>query len=277
MKYNTNDLSEILDVTTNTIRRFEEKGFLNPERNEQNGYRAFDGGDLEKAIYVGRYRKIGFDHSDIANLFQENLGMGLRRFQVKMKEIDEKISALMATRHMLNDDIVLMERVIANKGEIVEKTCRSFYYILYHQNGQINTEGRNGEAYRKFKEECPEIKYIYIFDKENVEKGNLVYSEGIASNEIFTGLYGVEIEPPIMHYEKRPSLMRFARLPIDMESEEQISREALKKLIYGDFLEYIKKNSLRITGDMIGIKVGFSSEEGKEWQYVFLNLPVETV
>ncbi len=77
MKYNTNDLSQILDVTTNTIRRFEEKGFLNPERNEQNGYRAFDGGDLEKAIYVGRYRKIGFDHGDIANLFQENLGMGV--------------------------------------------------------------------------------------------------------------------------------------------------------------------------------------------------------
>ena len=50
------------------------------------------------------------------------------------------------------------------KGEIFEKTCRSFYYILYHQNGQINTQGRNGEAYRKFKEECPEIKYIYIFE-----------------------------------------------------------------------------------------------------------------
>ncbi len=196
----------------------------------------------------------------------------MRRFQVKMKEIDKKISALMATRHMLNDDIVLMERGIANKGEIFEKICRSFYYILYHQNGQINTEGRNGEAYRKFKEECPEIKYIYIFDKENVENETLVYSEGIASNEIFTGLYGVGIEPPIKHYEKRPSLMRFARLPIDMENEEQISRE---ELIFGDFLEYIEKNSLQITGDMIGIKVGFSSEEDREWQYVFLNLPVE--
>lgn len=275
MKYNTNDLSEILDVTTNTIRRFEEKGFLNPERNEQNGYRAFDGGDLEKAIYVGRYRKIGFDHSDITNLFQENLGMGLRRFQVRMRELDEKISDLMATLHMLSDDIILMERGIANKGEIFEKTCRSFYYILYHQNGQINTHGRNGEAYRKFKEECPEIKYIYIFDKENVENENLVYSEGIASNEIFTGLYGVGIEPPIKHYEKRPSLMRFARLPIDMENEKQISRNALKKLIYGDFLEYVRQNSLRITGDMIGIKVGFSSEEDREWQYVLLSLPVE--
>lgn len=108
-----------------------------------------------------------------------------------------------------------------------------------------------------------------------MENENLVYSEGIASNEIFTGLYGVGIEPPIKYYEKRPSLMRFARLPIDMENEKQISRNALKKLIYGDFLDYVRQNSLRITGDMIGIKVGFSYEEDEEWQYVFLNLPVE--
>ena len=46
-------------------------------------------------------------------------------------------------------------------------------------------------------------------------------------------------------------------------------------LIYGDFLEYVRQNSLRITGDMIGIKVGFSSEEDREWQYVLLSLPVE--
>lgn len=275
MKYNTNDLSEILDVTANTIRRFEERGYLNPERDGANGYRVFDSGDLEKAIYIGRYRKIGFEHSDITNLFQENLAMGLRRFQMKMKGLDEKIAALMATRHMLNDDIILMERGIANNGEIIEKTCRSFYYVLYHKNGWINTEGKNGDAYRKFVEECPEIKYVYIFDKENIENESLVYSEGIASNEIFTGLYGVDVEPPIKYYEKRPSLMRFARLPIDMENEGQISREELKKLIYGDFLDYIKEKNLHITGDMMGVKIGFSREEDREWQYVLLNLPVE--
>ena len=275
MKYNTNDLSKILDVTTNTIRRYEDKGFLNPERNDQNGYRVFDSGELEKAIYIGRYRKMGFDHNDIANLFQENMGMGLRRFQVKMKELDEKISALMATRHMLNDDIILMERGTANKGEIFEKNCRAFYYILYHKNGRMNTEGKNGEAYRRFVEECPEIKYIYIFDKENVENENLVYSEGIASNEIFTGLYDVKVEPPIRYYESCPSLMRFARIPIDMENEGQMSRADIKKMLFGDFLAYIEQNNFKITGDMIGIKIGFSREEDKEWQYVFLNLPVE--
>ena len=275
MEYNTNDLSKILDVTTNSIRRFEEKGFLNPQRNDQNGYRIFDNGDLEKAIYIGRYRKIGFDHNEIETLFHENMGMGLRRFQMRMKEIDEKIAVLMATRQMLSDDIILMQRGIANNSEITEKKCQSFYYLLHHRNGHTNMEGKNGKEYRKFMEKCPEIKYIYLFDKENVERERLVYSEGIAANELFMGLYGIEIEPSLKHYESRPSLMRFVKIPIDMEKEEQMSKEKLKKLLFGDFLEYTKQHNLCITGDMMGIKIGFSREEDSEWQYVLLSVPVE--
>lgn len=138
MEYNTNDISKILDVTTNTIRRFEEKGFLNPQRDDQNGYRIFDNSDLEKAIYIGRYRKIGFDHNEIENLFHENMGMGLRRYQMKMKEIDEKIADLMATRQMLSDDIILMQKGIANNKEIEDKMCLSFHYLLHHRNGHSN-------------------------------------------------------------------------------------------------------------------------------------------
>ena len=275
MEYNTNDLSKILDVTTNTIRRFEEMGYLNPQRNDQNGYRIFDNSDLEKAIYIGRYRKIGFDHNEIENLFHENMGMGLRRYQMKMKEIDDKIAALMATRQMLSDDILLMQRGIANNNEIVEKKCQSFYYLLYHRNRHTNMEGKNGKEYRKFLEKCPEIKYIYLFDKENVERKRLVYSEGIAANELFMGLYGVEIEPSLKHYESRLSIMRFVKIPIDMEKEEQMSKEKLGRLLYGDFLDYAKQNNLCITGDMLGIKIGFSREDDCEWQYVLLNLPVE--
>jgi len=275
MEYNTNDLSKILDVTTNTIRRFEEKGFLNPQRDDQNGYRVFDSGDLEKAVYIGRYRKVGFDHNEIASLFRENMGMGLRRYQMRMKEIDEKIAELMATRQMLSDDIILMQRGIACSSEIEEKRCQSLYYMLYHRNGHMNMEGKKGAEYREFVEQCPEIKYIYLFDKENVERERLVFSEGIAAKELFMGLYGVEIQPYLKHYESRLSLMRFAKLPIDMEKEEQISKKELKQLIYGDFLEYVKQNKLQITGDMLGVKIGFSREEDCEWQYVLLNLPVE--
>lgn len=277
MEYSTNDLSKILDVTTNTIRRFEEKGFLNPQRDDNNGYRIFDSGDLEKAVYIGRYRRIGFDHNEIENLFHENMGMGLRRFQMRMKEIDEKIADLMATRQMLSDDMLLMQRGIASNSEIEEKTCQSLYYILYHRNGHTNMEGKNGKEYREFMEKCPEMKYIYLFDKENVERERLVYSEGIAAKELLMSLYDVEIEPFLKRYESRPSIMRFVKIPIGMENEAQMSGKELKKLIFGDFLDYTKQNHLCITGDMLGIKIGFSREEDFEWQYVLLNLPVEKV
>ena len=39
MKYKTGDLSKILGVSANTIRRFTEKGYLNPDRNMDNRYR----------------------------------------------------------------------------------------------------------------------------------------------------------------------------------------------------------------------------------------------
>lgn len=275
MEYNTNDLSKILDVTTNSIRRFEEKGFLNPQRNDQNGYRIFDNSDLEKAIYIGRYRKIGFDHNEIETLFHENMGMGLRRFQMKIKEIDEKIENLMATRQMLSDDIILMQKGIANNKEIEDKMCQSFHYLLHHRNGHSSMEGKNGEKYQKFMKECPEMKYIYLFDKENVTRERLVYSAGIAASELLMGLYGVEIEPFFKYYKSCRSLMRSVKIPLDMEKEDQMSKEELKKLLYGDFLEYAEQHDLRVAGDLLGIKVGFSCEEGREWQYVRLNLPVE--
>lgn len=277
MEYNTSDLSKILDVTTNTIRRFEEKGFLNPQRDDQNGYRIFDSGDLEKAVYIARYRKIGFDHNEIASLFHENLGMGLRRFQMKMTEIDAQIATLMATRQMLSDDVILMQRAIASTGEIEEKPCQSLYYMLYQRNGHIHMEGRREKEYREFVEQCPEIKYIYLMDKENVERERLVYSEGIAVKELLMGLYGIKAQPYLKYYESRLSIMRFVKLPIGIEKEEQMSKDEFKKLICGDFLEYVKKNKLKITGDMLGIKIGFSREQEREWQYVLLSLPVEKV
>ena len=54
-----------------------------------------------------------------------------------------------------------------------------------------------------------------------------------------------------------------------------MSKEKLKKLLYGDFLDYIKQNNLCITGDMLGVKIGFSYEDDREWQYVLLSLPVK--
>ena len=63
MKYTTSELAKILGVSGNTIRRFDEKGYLSSKRSEENEYRQFDASDVEKLMYVMRYRREEMSHS----------------------------------------------------------------------------------------------------------------------------------------------------------------------------------------------------------------------
>ena len=105
MKYKTSDLSKILNVSDNTIRRYAQKGYLNPERDEDTKYRYFNNSDVEKMAYISKYRKIGFGHEEIANMFQYDIDQCNVTFEEKMEEIDREIKKLTYLRHMLKDDI----------------------------------------------------------------------------------------------------------------------------------------------------------------------------
>ena len=70
MKYTTSELAKILGVSGNTIRRFDEKGYLSSKRSEENEYRQFDASDVEKLMYVMRYRREEMSHSDVEALLE---------------------------------------------------------------------------------------------------------------------------------------------------------------------------------------------------------------
>ena len=70
MNYKVSDLSKILDISSNTVRRYEGMGYLSPDRMDANGYRVYGAGDVTKMIIINHYRKIGFSHAEIANIFK---------------------------------------------------------------------------------------------------------------------------------------------------------------------------------------------------------------
>ncbi len=275
MKYSTNDLSRILDVSTNTVRRFEEKGYLGSERNEQNGYRQFNHLDVEKLMYVNKYRKVGFGHDDIAEIFQHDISYTLQKFQGKMEELDRQIAYYTGLRHLLKDDIVLMRRIEEYGSGMIEMECSPMHYVLYQTRGKLSTGGQDGDALHRFMSACPEFEYIYLFEKEDVEARNFVYSEGVAANHIITRKYEVDITPPVMSYERHSSILRFTRLPFDFMDENRISREELRQVLFDDFFNYMEEHGLCLAGDVFGLKIGFSREGGQEWQYVLMHFPVD--
>lgn len=275
MEYTTNDLSKILDVSTNTIRRYEEKGFINSVRNEKNGYRQFDHVDVEKLMYTNKYRKAGFSQDNIAEMFRGDIPHKLRCFQDKMAEIDAQIAHLTAVRHMLKDDIGLMHRIEQYGPEMIEMDCSPMHYVLYQIGGTINMGKEQEEALHRFMSSCPEFEYIYFFAKEDAEAGRLVYSEGVAANQLVTKKYQVQVDPPVRVYERHPGILKFVRLPLDFRNEEMISREELQWTLFGQFFDYMKQHDMVLAGDVVGVKIGMSREKGQDWQYVLMHFPVE--
>ena len=197
MEYTTKDLSRILDVSTNTIRRFEGMGYLSSDRNEQNNYRKFTHADVEKLMYVAKYRKVGFGHEEISEILQEDRTAAIERFQQKKDEIDALIAHYQAVSHNLKDDIILMKRVEEYGSGVIELECSPMHYILYQRRGVLCEDKAQSKALNKFMSTCPEFEYIYLFEQKDMEEANMVYSEGVAANQKFTGKYKVDVEPQV--------------------------------------------------------------------------------
>lgn len=276
MKYTTNDLSKILNVSTNTIRRYEEKGFLHAVRNESNGYREFGSIDVEKLMYTSKYRKFGFSQEEILDIFSQTILQRKDRYESKIIEIEKEIEHLQSLKHMLKDDMQLMSRLDDFADEIKEYKSSSMYYILYQKNGNVSLGKNQTEAIHGFLEVCTEYEYIYHFEKDDVLNGRLVYGEGIAANELMVDKYGISKQSPLEHYSAQMCLMRVIRIPLDFSDREMMSREEIVYQLFGQFSEYMEQNQLELINDVIGIKLGMSQEDGKDWQYVLMHVPVKS-
>ena len=102
--YSISDLSKEFDVTTRTIRFYEEKGLLKPQR--QGSARIYSNADRTTLKLVLRGKRLGFslDESlEIISMYDSGLG-GVEQLQRMLNTIREKRSALEQQLH----DIELM-------------------------------------------------------------------------------------------------------------------------------------------------------------------------
>lgn len=272
MKFSTNDLSKILGVSGNTIRRYEKMGHLGNVRNEYNGYREFNPADVEKLMYVSKYRKLDFSHKEISIIFDNDIKYTQEIFKNKMLEFENKINYLMSLMHMLKDDINLIERICEYGTAPFLFNCSAMNYIFYQINGNLCTK-ETGEDIEKFIKMCPEYEYMYYFNKNHIISGGLQYSEGIAANQLMTNKYQVNMTDNIHLYEKRECVLQFIKLPLEFWDESIYSKEEIRVLLFSDSLKFMEENERFLDGDAIGIKLGISKENGEEFQYVLMHFP----
>jgi len=96
-------------LSRETLRYYEKRGLLKPQRQASNGYRLYAADDLQRLEFIFKTKKAGFTIRKIRELLEfknqkhatGRLGRDIAREQIM--HVDEKISALQEVRVILED------------------------------------------------------------------------------------------------------------------------------------------------------------------------------
>ncbi|MDO5402210.1 MAG: MerR family transcriptional regulator [Eubacteriales bacterium] len=276
MKYKTSELAKLLNVSTNTVRRYEEKGYIHAVRDENTSYRYYSEDCVFGIVNAGLLRKYGFSHEELDEMQKYDLKDTIDAYRNRLKAMDEKIEYLTYVRHRIKDDLVLMEKA-RGLHNIYEKDCVNQTYVLYQSGERLLNEPGRMEKVQQFVYDAPEVQRIYIIRKEDIQAGKLTINIGWSIKNIDMEKYNIESNEYTEHYATKRSVMGMVKLPVKYADMPEYTDETLREQLLGNHLKYIKKNNLKIAGDVKGVVITRALENNVDMMYLLMGIPVEDI
>lgn len=276
MKYKISDLARLLDVSTNTVRRYEEKGYIQADRDESSGYRYYDDDSIFGIINAKLLRKYGFKHEELNEMKQYDIYQDIAAYEKRMQDMDEQIAYMTYLRHRIKDDCLLMKKA-AELQTLYEKDCVEQIYVLYKEGEKLLLEPERLQKIHEFLYDSPEVQHIYMIPKEELDNGNFILCSGWAVKAVHMEKYNMTENEYTRRYLKKPSVMGIVKLPASLEKLWEYSGEELKNLLLGKHLQYLQEHHMEIAGDIMGVVITKAVENGRDIIYLLMSIPVETV
>lgn len=258
MKYKISDLSKLLNVTTNTIRRYEKNGYLTPER-DKSDYRWYNENDICKTAFIRLFIKCGFSHTEIKEMINNKNENIINVCSDRLNEIDKELERLKYLRHWLKDNIQLMHTLEQINDDFIVINCVGLKYITYSNGNKIFNEDERIKTINQFIYDVLEVQLIKLFKLNDLENDVTVPYDGIAMKITDIKRLGLENvitdeNEYIETYPERKCLYGVIKIPSkDIKNSELTNKASLS--FYKRACEYMENHNLTANGDMMQIIV----------------------
>ena len=160
------ELAELLGVTSEAIRKYENKDIIQPIR-DQRGYRKFYSWDLTKIVYARQMRKEGFSLNDISDIAKNNDA------QYQVEKIEEMQKILM-------QEILYRKKLISwlsvQKNEVMHSEQQGDRCVIEHlpalyccvymvDETLVDKKGEDREHLKQWLQALPFSSVCYIGEK----------------------------------------------------------------------------------------------------------------
>lgn len=274
MKYKISELASLLNVSTNTIRRYESKGYIHSEHVVNNNYRYFNDIDAIKFMNIRLLRKYDFSHEEIDTIIQSNWNETASIYHDKINELDSLIEHYTYLRNRLNSNMQLLEKMIYNPDAEYFRDCIPFSYISYQRGSVLLTDCNRKISLQTLLNESPYLFKIYILKKEdiNLDNPHFFSAWAVKTNDFET--LQLTNSPFIEKYEKQTSYMNFMKVPL---SSDLLNSCKLSQLILSHLrpsIIHLNDMGFDVNGDIIGLEISVMPEKNIQTQQILVNIPI---
>ena len=273
MKYKINELSTLMDVSSNTIRRYEKLGYLNPVRNESSNYRYYTNADVSKIMFVRFFRKMGFAHPDILQILSQDIQSSIPLCNHYLAAMDQELANLTKSRHLLKDYIKLMTTQPEYMAGVHTMNAVPLYYTLFCSNSRIYNEPERLRLIQQYMYHARETHMIYLFKKEDILNNHPICQSGWAIKPKDIPELQLEDSPYIESYPAREILVSEVAIPIDIEYYLAHEMTDCRTTKLEDVVYYLYENQLDLAGDVVAIRISLASQEDKDVHYLLIDAP----
>lgn len=206
--FSINDIAKIYSIPKSTLRYWEEKGLIQPERNTENDYRMYD---LKELIHTGDivfYRSLGFSIKQLQN-YREMSGRQLNDLLTNAEvEVEEELTKLKLIQQVIKDrKEKLSEISLLSETEYVIAAPDFEYLIAYAYQDPLN--------YAAFQENNPSNFTLYLTLEPHIQ-----IQEGLIISE--------KTKNQTLIWEKQPT-MQFRQILLKIPADIPVSPMIIEK------------------------------------------------
>lgn len=266
--YTIGDMAKLLGITAEAIRYYESKHIIRPLRDAESGYRHFTTWDLHMLARARHYRQCGFSLEETAALLAgDSLEDVEKALHIKEEEI----------QHEILWNINLLRNLRQNQARIRSAREDVGVYRILKSPGiyRVNTQKcytlpqtkEEKDLIRQWMEKTPFVYSTAVFHKEQIENGDENFDFGLGMDEEYAAFLGVEEGGEAEYYP--PQLCVYTCLP--SRSGTYLSYRRLQPAF-----EYMKRNGLRLAGDIVTQIACMAKPEEEYFNWHCVWIPIET-
>lgn len=261
-KYTIGQIANIIGISRDKLRYYEEKGILTPRQSDENSYRQYDFKDIDTVLAIDFYRSLDLEFKTIKRLYDEadikDIELILNE---KHKEIMKEIDRL---------------KTIVDRIEMVKRGCSDIerylgkYTIKSMAPIKILGEISDFRAYDEFEiihENRNELRETSIIKSL---KRYITFNETeIKSNKML-----ITKDIPYEAYVEANDMLRYEKCVYTIV-EDALEKKDTMKQTFLKSQEWINKNGYKHKGEAIISMILVAYDQGREKSYLEIYIPIE--